>query len=107
MQGASLLSEHAWHEIGRTLGITFVGSDSVAWQIDQVRINEGQVSAVLASTLAAFDADGDGLIDLDEGEVFHTDPLRADTDTDGMLDGAEVRAGTNPLSKDDVVNDNY
>jgi len=99
---ASLASAVPVSGNGALLVVSFVGSDSVAWQIDQVRINEGQVSAVLAPTLAAFDTDGDGLIDLDEDEVFHTDPLRADTDTDGMLDGAEVRAGTNPLNKDDV-----
>jgi hypothetical protein len=34
--------------------------------------------------------------------VFHTDPTRPDTDGDGVSDGAEVRAGTDPLNKDDV-----
>ncbi len=87
---------------GSLLVVSFAGSDPVTWQIDQVSINEGQVSVVRDAALATFDADGDGLIDVDEVELFNTDPNCRDTDSDGMPDGAEVRASTDPLSKDDV-----
>jgi hypothetical protein len=99
---ASLASAAPLSGSGALLVVSFAGSDPVAWQIDQARINESQVPVVLASTLTAFDTDGDGLMDVDEVEVFHTDPARRDTDGDGMPDGAEVRAGTDPLDKGDV-----
>ncbi|MDA9831771.1 leucine-rich repeat protein, partial [Akkermansiaceae bacterium] len=45
------------------------------------------------------DTDEDGIVDGSEAG-FGTDPLVADTDEDGVLDGAETAAGTNPLSFD-------
>ena len=46
------------------------------------------------------DSDGDGLSDTEEA-ARGTDPLDADTDDDGLTDGAEVNLyGTNPLSSD-------
>ena len=43
------------------------------------------------------DDDNDGLSDDDEINVHGTDPLLNDTDGDGVNDGEEVAAGTNPL----------
>jgi hypothetical protein len=43
------------------------------------------------------DSDNDGLSNWIEGHRTGTDPLQFDTDGDGFGDGAEVRAGTNPL----------
>jgi hypothetical protein len=99
---ASLASAAPLSGSGSLLLVTFAGGDPVVWQLDQARINEGQVSAVLDDTLAAFDADSDGLMDVDEIEVFHTDPGLGDTDRDGMPDGAEIRASTDPRDKADV-----
>jgi hypothetical protein len=45
--------------------------------------------------------DGDGLSTLDEIAVYGTDPLRADTDGDGVNDGDEVAAGTDPRNPAD------
>ena len=46
------------------------------------------------------DADGDGLDDSAEREVWRTDPDKADTDEDGLDDGEETRRGTDPLVAD-------
>jgi hypothetical protein len=40
------------------------------------------------------DFDGDGLTDLDEYEETKTNPIVADTDKDGLLDGVETGTGT-------------
>ncbi|MBI5545420.1 MAG: hypothetical protein HY901_16160 [Deltaproteobacteria bacterium] len=42
-------------------------------------------------TLGSLDSDGDGLSDVVEVQVTHTDPLKADTDGDGLRDGEEDR----------------
>lgn len=46
------------------------------------------------------DADCDGLYDGRELRLYGTDPLRPDTDGDGLTDGYEVAVGTAPLSRD-------
>ena len=50
------------------------------------------------------DTDSDGLTDGDEVKLHSTDPLNADTDGGSVKDGEEVARGTDPLdAKDDVV----
>ncbi|MDD5110489.1 MAG: thrombospondin type 3 repeat-containing protein [Patescibacteria group bacterium] len=44
----------------------------------------------------AMDTDGDGLLDYQELTVYNTSPYLEDTDSDGIDDGAEVRAGSDP-----------
>jgi hypothetical protein len=44
------------------------------------------------------DTDGDGLIDGDEVNKYHTNPLLPDTDGDEIPDGVEVQTGTDPLN---------
>lgn len=51
-------------------------------------------------TDAEYDADGDGLSNLDEVTVFGTDPANPDTDDDGYSDGEEVK-GWLPASADE------
>jgi outer membrane protein OmpA-like peptidoglycan-associated protein len=47
------------------------------------------------------DTDGDGLSDGDEVLKYHTDPLKVDTDGDGLSDGDEVlKYHTDPLKVD-------
>jgi len=42
------------------------------------------------------DSDGDGLSDFDELRIYGTSPFIADTDSDGVTDIAEIKAGTDP-----------
>ena len=46
------------------------------------------------------DTDGDGLSDGAEINIYHTNPLNPDTDGDGLTDGQEVALGLNPLVRD-------
>lgn len=47
------------------------------------------------------DTDNDGLYDVDETDVYGTDPNNPDTDGDGVDDGAEDFYGTDPLDSSD------
>lgn len=46
------------------------------------------------------DTDDDGLNDNDEIFKYNTNPLLADTDSDGLKDISEIRLGTNPRNSD-------
>ena len=45
---------------------------------------------------SAIDTDGDGISDIDEIQLYGTDPLAADSDNDGIPDGVEIVRGFNP-----------
>jgi MYXO-CTERM domain-containing protein len=75
--------------------------------------NDMTAHAVLVVEITDFDADADGLSNLEEQDpALNTDPDNPDTDEDGLLDGIEVRGGnpgnvldpqnrrTNPLEPD-------
>jgi hypothetical protein len=51
----------------------------------------------------SLDADGDGLLDLWEAQVFQTDPTKKDTDGDGFDDQIEIQKGFNPNGKGNLV----
>jgi hypothetical protein len=88
---------------GPLLTLRFAGTEPVTCQIKSIRINESGVPVRLDANPAAFDSDGDGLIDADEIDLLRTNPNRADSDGDGMPDGAEVRAGTDPNAARSVL----
>jgi hypothetical protein len=59
--------------------------------------NASSTSAQAAEDkLKTQDTDGDGLSDWDEINVYHTSPYLADSDSDGIPDGEEVKNGTDP-----------
>ncbi|MBL9153114.1 MAG: thrombospondin type 3 repeat-containing protein [Verrucomicrobiales bacterium] len=47
--------------------------------------------------LSPLDTDGDLISDWEETHVYQTLPTLRDSDRDGLTDGAEIRAGTDPL----------
>jgi len=53
------------------------------------------------------DSDGDNLFDREEVEVYQTDPLNPDTDSDGFLDGSEVKNGYNPKGDGKLLEPNF
>jgi hypothetical protein len=81
------------------------GGDLLSEQMCPDGDSDGNVEAgeYFLLDLTAFDTDGDGLPDLQEDvnangqfEAGETHPLVMDTDADGMTDGEEHQAGTNP-----------
>ena len=48
------------------------------------------------------DTDGDGITDMEELNVYGTDPYNMDTDGDGYHDLTELIQASNPLEKDDI-----
>jgi autotransporter-associated beta strand protein len=63
----------------------------------------GDASAVMLEAVAsAEDGDNDGLNDAEETGVYGTNPGLFDTDGDGVGDGDEVVAGSNPLDADSI-----
>ncbi|MBO7223242.1 MAG: hypothetical protein J6V70_03815, partial [Kiritimatiellae bacterium] len=61
-------------------------------------INAKRLNASVANNQ---DSDLDGILDSDEVFLFGTDPTLADSDFDGMNDGAEIVAGNDPLNPDE------
>ena len=57
----------------------------------------GMFSLQTNTNVVFTDSDGDGLPDVSETNIYHTDSHNPDTDGDGISDGAEVAAGTDPL----------
>lgn len=57
----------------------------------------GTTVGFVAHAQTVNDTDGDGLLDLWEAQVFHTDPFKTDTDADGYDDRKEILSGYDPL----------
>lgn len=55
--------------------------------------------------ILALDSDSDTLIDIDEIEIWGTDPFNADSDFDDMPDNFEIKYNLNPLNSSDASAD--
>lgn len=61
------------------------------------------VESAPADTATALDSDNDGIADVDETNIYGTDPYNWDTDGDGLGDGEEAFVtGTSPVVWDDA-----
>jgi hypothetical protein len=61
------------------------------------------VNTAPVDTATAVDSDADGIADVDESNIYGTDPYYWDTDGDGLGDGEEAFAtGTSPVVWDDT-----
>ncbi len=61
--------------------------------------------AALGTDPANRDSDGDGLVDGEEVNIYHSDPLETDTDGDGLSDDGEVRVSHTDPTKTDTDGD--
>ena len=75
-------------QIRNTMYSRFALNDKVPFHL------KDQVNTVDA--LRFRDTDKDSLTDFDELYVYGTSPYLADTDSDGILDGEEIKRGINP-----------
>lgn len=74
--------------------------------LDKIRVTDKDLDGLtdaeetkLGTDPQKADTDSDGLMDNDEISKYKTNPLKADTDGDGKKDGYEVRRGQDPLKK--------
>jgi len=80
----------------------FFGAGGGLLHVSSTTGSEMVAHALIVVEITDFDGDGDGLSNVEEGELG-TDPDDPDSDDDGILDGTEVRGG-NPANPDDPQN---
>ncbi|MDD5252006.1 MAG: L,D-transpeptidase family protein [Patescibacteria group bacterium] len=66
------------------------------WPTQAVKAADKNTTVVSPAAAPAQDADGDGLTDVEETNIYKTDPNKPDTDGDGFRDGDEIKNGFSP-----------
>lgn len=86
--------DYTYDDLNRLTAVTRSDGPTLSYGYDEV----GNIT-VRASNNP--DTDGDGLTDIDEINIYLTNPILADTDFDGLSDGDEVNLyGTDPTNPD-------
>lgn len=70
-------------------------------QVKELFAAKEEISRMITERVGARmfqDTDNDGITDFDEINIYRTDPKKSDTNNDGILDGAHLIAGTDPLA---------
>lgn len=62
----------------------------------EVASSEGEDDTQKIKELKNVDSDSDGLLDIEEEQIYKTDPTLPDTDGDGFSDGVEIDNGFDP-----------
>jgi DMSO/TMAO reductase YedYZ heme-binding membrane subunit len=88
-------------DIKKIKKLSFLGLGLIIFSLVYFGYTLIAVAQTASSTTYLKDSDYDGLSDQVETTIYHTDPLKADTDGDGYLDAAEVLSGSNPLNASD------
>jgi len=100
----------AWTALGRGSLYEFIIAEVPTWATDTAHLRFVFRSTPATTAAGAYlddigvhsensDPDGDGLSGIeDEVAVYGTNPFVADTDGDGVNDGAEVQAGSDPVN---------
>ena len=83
--------------------LRFSGDGNVMPVVSHAVINENQFSVGRKKDLTGFDADEDGLLDVDEQEILGTNILAKDSDGDGVSDLDEFRTYSDPLDEDSFL----
>ncbi len=83
------------------LGVFYMGTHlhapfSITYTGNHYLSADDQQQAQIAAQ-KKLDTDNDGINDYDELNVYGTSPYLSDTDGDGLLDGAEISSGGDPL----------
>lgn len=70
--------------------------EKIQESIERVRQGIQSLGERAPGTYSA-DSDNDGISDYDESKFYRTDPRNADTNTDGVIDGASLLEGKSPV----------
>lgn len=82
--------------------VTIEWPDGDVSEFENIQANQ-ILTANKTQAAGNIDTDGDGLIDIDEVNIYGTNPDLFDTDGDGVSDGNEVIFGSDPLNPEDTV----
>jgi hypothetical protein len=83
--------------------LRFVGDAKTEPIVSNAVVNENQFSVGRKKDLTGFDTDKDGLLDVDEQEIFGTRVHLKDSDGDGVSDFNELRTYSDPLDKESFL----
>jgi hypothetical protein len=109
---ASESSSQGIDAVAKEFGVTLTPEQKVSLE-KEVKANLEKLQPIIEQTREVLkertetditkDTDGDGISDYDEKTIYHTDPKKADTNSDGVSDGKSILAGLDPLAKKAVA----